>query len=46
MIEKARRGAAALGLRNVTFVQAEAEAEAEALPFDDASFEPRQPDVA
>ncbi|HLG07703.1 MAG TPA: methyltransferase domain-containing protein [Gaiellaceae bacterium] len=35
MIEKARRGAAELGLNNVTFVQAEAEA----LPFDDSSFD-------
>jgi len=35
MVEKARAGAAALGLRNVTFV----EGEAEGLPFDDASFD-------
>ena len=35
MIEKARKGAAELGLNNVTFV----EGEAEHLPFDDASFD-------
>jgi arsenite methyltransferase len=35
MLEKARAGAAALGLANVTFV----EAEAERLPFSDASFD-------
>ena len=35
MVEKARAGAAALGLGNVTFV----EGEAEGLPFDDASFD-------
>jgi SAM-dependent methyltransferase len=35
MLEKARAGAAALGLENVTFV----EAEAERLPFSDASFD-------
>ena len=35
MVEKARAGAGALGLRNVTFV----EGEAEGLPFDDASFD-------
>ncbi len=35
MIEKARKGAAELGLRNITFV----EGEAEHLPFDDASFD-------
>jgi SAM-dependent methyltransferase len=35
MLEKARAGAAALGLQNVTFV----EGEAERLPFSDASFE-------
>ncbi|MDH4339734.1 MAG: methyltransferase domain-containing protein [Thermoleophilia bacterium] len=35
MIDKARRGAAELGLNNVTFV----EGEAETLPFDDASFD-------
>jgi SAM-dependent methyltransferase len=35
MIEKAREGAAALGLRNVNFV----EGEAEVLPFDDAAFD-------
>jgi SAM-dependent methyltransferase len=35
MIEKARKGAAELGLDNVTFI----EGEAEVLPFDDASFD-------
>ncbi len=35
MIENARRGAAELGLNNVTFV----EGEAERLPFDDSSFD-------
>jgi arsenite methyltransferase len=35
MIENARRGAAELGLKNVTFV----EGEAERLPFDDLSFD-------
>ena len=35
MIENARRGAAELGLTNVTFV----EGEAERLPFDDSSFD-------
>jgi SAM-dependent methyltransferase len=35
MIEKARRGAAELGLNNVTFI----EGEAETLPFDDSSFD-------
>lgn len=35
MIENARKGAAELGLSNVTFV----EGEAEALPFDDSSFD-------
>ena len=35
MIEKARKGAAELGLNNVTFV----EGEAEILPFDDSSFD-------
>ena len=35
MIEKARKGAAELGLNNVTFV----EGEAETLPFDDSSFD-------
>ena len=35
MVEKARAGAAELGLSNVTFV----EGEAEPLPFDDASFD-------
>ena len=35
MIEKARRGAAELGLNNVTFI----EGEAETLPFDEASFD-------
>jgi arsenite methyltransferase len=35
MIEKARKGAAELGLHNVTFV----EGEAEDLPFDDSSFD-------
>jgi arsenite methyltransferase len=35
MIEKARKGAAKLGLTNATFV----EGEAEELPFDDASFD-------
>jgi arsenite methyltransferase len=35
MIENARRGAAELGLSNVTFV----EGEAETLPFDDSSFD-------
>jgi SAM-dependent methyltransferase len=35
MLEKARAGAAALGLENVTFV----EGEAERLPFSDASFD-------
>ena len=35
MIENARKGAAELGLNNVTFV----EGEAETLPFDDSSFD-------
>jgi arsenite methyltransferase len=35
MIENARKGAAELGLENVTFV----EGEAESLPFDDSSFD-------
>jgi arsenite methyltransferase len=35
MIEKARKGAAELGLNNVTFI----EGEAETLPFDDSSFD-------
>ena len=35
MIAKAREGAAALGLDNVTFV----EGEVEGLPFDDESFD-------
>jgi SAM-dependent methyltransferase len=35
MLDKARRGAAELGLENVTFV----EGEAESMPFDDASFD-------
>jgi SAM-dependent methyltransferase len=35
MLEKARRGAEALGLTNVAFV----EGEAESMPFDDASFD-------
>ena len=35
MIENARKGAAELGLHNVTFV----EGEAETLPFDDSSFD-------
>ena len=35
MIENARKGAAELGLNNVTFV----EGEAERLPFDDSSFD-------
>ena len=35
MLENARKGAAELGLNNVTFV----EGEAETLPFDDESFD-------
>lgn len=35
MLEKARRGAAELGVSNVTFI----EGEAESLPFEDASFD-------
>ena len=35
MIENARKGAAELGLNNVTFI----EGEAETLPFDDESFD-------
>jgi ubiquinone/menaquinone biosynthesis C-methylase UbiE len=35
MVENARRGAAELGVSNVTFV----EGEAETLPFEDASFD-------